>query len=162
MDTEKGQENAAGGESRNDEIGGLKRENERLDEEVKSRDAAILRLEQAAAARVAEIAALKKSLDEAGQKIESLEKSLAGAVAAYREMVAEENPGPVAELITGQTIEAVGESLRKARALVARVRQEMEEAAARTRVPAGAPQRTPPDFGELSTREKIQYGIGGG
>jgi hypothetical protein len=41
-------------------------------------------------------------------------------------------------------------------------RREIEAEAARSRIPAGAPQRTPPDMSGLSAREKIQYGLGGG
>ena len=55
----------------------------------------------------------------------------------------------------------MNESLKNARALMERVRQEMEAEAAKTRVPAGAPQRAPLDLSALSAREKIQYALGG-
>jgi len=37
----------------------------------------------------------------------------------------------------------------------------MEEEVSKARIPAGAPQRVPPDLSALSPREKIQYAIGG-
>jgi len=101
MVTEKEQEKTSEVESGGDELDSLKQENESLARELKSRDATIVRLEQALAAK------------------------------------------------------------DNARALMERVRQEMEAEAAKTRVPAGAPQRAPIDLSSLSAREKIQYAIGG-
>ena len=82
-------------------------------------------------------------------------------MATYKEIVVQANPGVLAEMITGDTIEEVNESLKNARAIMERVRQEMEAEAARTRIPAGAPQRAPLDLSALSAREKIQYAIRG-
>jgi hypothetical protein len=65
------------------------------------------------------------------------------------------------ELISGDTIEAVNESLEKAKNLIGRVRQGIETEISRARVPAGAPERRPPDLSALSPSEKILYGIGG-
>ena len=76
-------------------------------------------------------------------------------------LVVQANPGVPAELITGDTIEEVNVSLKNAQAIVDRVRQEMEAEASKTKIPAGAPQRTPPDLSALSPREKIKYAIGG-
>jgi len=161
MVTEKEREKADEIEATGDEIDGLKQENEALAREIKSRDATIIRLEQALAGKDSEIAALKQALDEAERKISELGKALPQAVAAYKALVVQANPGVLAELITGDTIEEVNESLKNARALVERVRQEMEAEAAKTKVPAGAPQRAPLDMSALSPREKIQYAIGG-
>ena len=71
------------------------------------------------------------------------------------------NPGVFAELIAGDTIDEVNESLKNAQVLVERVRQEIESETAKTKVPVGAPQRVPLDLSALSPREKIQYAIGG-
>jgi chromosome segregation ATPase len=148
-------------ENADDITDGIRQEKENFISEIESRDAVIARLEQSLAAQNEEIQALTQSLDEARQKIEELDESLTRAVAAYREMVVEVNPGIVADLVSGNTIEEVDESLRNARVLMDRVRQEMEAEIARTRVPAGAPPRGPLDLSGLSPREKIQYGIGG-
>ena len=61
----------------------------------------------------------------------------------------------------GMVTEAINRSIENANTLVGRVRQGLEEEASRVRIPAGAPQRTPPDLSALSPREKIQYAIGG-
>jgi len=148
-------------EAAGDEPETLRQENEALARELRARDGRIIQLEQAMAARDGEIDGLKRELSEAGQALDELGKALPQAVAAYREILVEANPGMLPELITGETIEAVNESLKNARNLVERVKQEMETEAARTRVPAGAPPRTPPDLSSLSPREKIQYALGG-
>jgi len=139
----------------------LEQENESLTRELELRNATIMKLEQALANKDSEIADLNQSLDEAKRALDELGKALPQAVAAYKELVVEMNPGVLAELITGDSIKEVNESLKNARALMERVRQEMEAEAAKTRVPAGAPQRTPLDLSALSAREKIQYAIGG-
>ena len=139
----------------------LKQEREALARELKSRDATIARLEQAVADKDSEVVALKQAVAEAEEKLTDLNNALSQAVASYRAMVVETNPGALAELITGDTIDEVNESLKNARVLVDRVRQEMEAEASKTKVPAGAPQRAPLDLSALSPREKIQYAIGG-
>ena len=156
---EKGEVNKV--EAAGDEAAELRRENEVLTRDLKSRDATITRLEQALAGKDSEIAALKQALEEAERKLTELGQALAQAVASYKAMVLQANPGVLAELITGDTVDEVNESLKNAQALVERVRQEMEAEASKTRVPAGAPQRAPLDLSALSPREKIQYAIGG-
>ena len=158
---EEEQENANELETTGDELDGLRQENEALTRELKARDAAIIRLEQTLADKESEIIALKQSLAEAERKITDLGEALAQAVASYKALVVQANPGVLAELITGNTVEEVNESLKNAQALVDRVRQEMEAEVSRTRIPAGAPQRAPLDLSALSPREKIQYAIGG-
>jgi DNA repair exonuclease SbcCD ATPase subunit len=160
MVTEKEREEPEEIEATGDETD-LKQENEALTRELKSRDAAIIRLEEALAGKDSETAALKEALTEAEQKLAELNSALSQAVAAYKEMVVQANPGVLAELVTGDTVEEVNESLKNAQALVERVRQEMEAEASNTRIPAGAPQRAPLDLSALSPREKIQYAIGG-
>ena len=161
MVTEKEQEKADEVESGGDELDSLKQENESLARELESRHATIMRLEQALASKDSEIADLEQSLDEVKRALDELGKALTQAVAAYKELVVQANPGILAELVTGDSIEEVNEALKNARALMERVKQEMEAEAAKTRVPAGAPQRAPIDLSSLSAREKIQYAIGG-
>jgi uncharacterized coiled-coil protein SlyX len=159
MDKEKEKDGEV--EAAAEDTGNLQEENEALARELRARDGRIIQLEQALAARDGEIDGLKRELAEAGQALDELGKALPQAVAAYREILVEANPGVLPELITGETIEEVNESLKNARNLVERVKQEMETEAAKTRVPAGAPPRTPPDLSSLSPREKIQYALGG-
>jgi archaellum component FlaC len=161
MVTEKEQEK---NEKVDEEVGesdGLRDENETLTEELKSRDAAILRLEQSLAEKDSEITGMTQALNVAREAIDELGQALSRAVAAYKETAVRANPGLPPEMITGDTIEEVDESVKKARAIMERVRQEMEAEAARTRVPAGAPPRSAPDLSGLTAREKIQYAIRG-
>ena len=148
-------------EATRDELEGLKQEKGALARELESKDATIAELEQALASKDSEIVTLKEAIVESDQKMTEINNTLAQAVASYKALVVEANPGVLAELITGDTIETVNESLENARALVDRVKQGMEAEASRTKVPAGAPQRTPLDLSVLSPREKIQYAIGG-
>jgi DNA repair exonuclease SbcCD ATPase subunit len=144
-----------------DELTRLRQANEALARELEAHTSSIAQKDQALAGKDGEIAGLKQSLDEARQSLEGLNKALPRAVAAYKELIIQDNPGLLPEMITGDTIEAVGESLKQARALMDKVRREMEAEAAKTRVPAGSPPRAPLDLSALSAREKIQYAIGG-
>jgi chromosome segregation ATPase len=159
MEEEQGQADEV--ETNISEIDGLKLENETLQRELKSRDEAIAGMEKSIAGKDSEIAAMKQSIDEAKGKLDEMGKSLPLAVAAYRELVGQANPGLVGEMIKGETIEAINESVKSARALVERVKQEVGAENARVRVPAGAPQRTLPDLSALSPREKIKYAMEG-
>ncbi len=143
------------------ELEELRREKGVLAGEIEARDTTIARLEQAVAGRDGEIAALKPGLGGAGKKLAALSAAPGQAGASYKGLGIKLDPGGLARVITGDTIEEVDESLKNAQALVERVWQEMEAEASRTKVPAGAPQRAPLDLSALSPREKIQYAIGG-
>lgn len=142
------------------ELEGLKRQNETLARQLEARDATISKLEQAMARKDGEVTTLKETVTGAEMKLNELNQALSQAVASYKAKVVESNPGLLAELITGDTIDEVNESLKNARALIDKVKQEMEAEVCRTKVPAGAPQRAPLDLSALSPREKIQYAIG--
>lgn len=152
---EKAGEVVAGGEDV------LRQQNEALNRELKSREATVLKLELALTGKDGEVAALRQSFDEAKRQLDEIGQALPRAVAAYKTLVVQANPGVLAELVDGDSIEAVNESLKNARLLVGRVRQDMEAEASQTRVPAGAPPRALPDLAGLSSREKIKYAIGG-
>jgi hypothetical protein len=64
-------------------------------------------------------------------------------------------------MVSGETVAALDQSLAQAKSLVSRVKQGLEAEIKLARVPAGAPPRLPPDLSSLSSREKIQYSIGG-
>ena len=124
------------------------------DEELESRGTRLSEAE----ARITE---LEQAIAGSEEGLTNVKDSLAQAVSSYRALVVQANPGVVEELITGDSIEAITQSLENARSLISRVKQGLEEEAFKTRVPAGAPQRTPPDLSALSSREKIQYAIKG-
>ncbi len=129
--------------------------------EAASKDEVIARLEQIIAGKDSDIATLKETASDTEKKLADLGSALAQAVASYKAVVIKANPGVLAELISGNTIDEVDESLKNAQLIIDRVRQEMEAEASKIRVPAGAPQRLPFDLSVLSPREKIQYAIGG-
>jgi outer membrane biosynthesis protein TonB len=118
-------------------------------------------LEQALAGKDGEINALNQSLTASKGESAELAKALAQTVAAYRELVVQANPNVLAEMISGDSIEKINESLKSARAVMDKARREIEADALKARIPAGAPQRMPPDMSALSAREKIQYALGG-
>ena len=157
MVTEKTSEMADGRE----EVESLKTKVTELYREIEERDAATVKLEAELEARDQRVEELQTAVAEAKCTAAELKESLAGAVAAYREQIIRGNPGVLADLISGENIEEIDESLKQATALIEKVKQEMEEEAARTRVPGGAPPRKPADLSTLSPREKIQYAIGG-
>ena len=148
-------------EAAREEVARLKQENESLTRELESKGAVIAELEQALAGKDSEMALLKQAIADSEQKLAEINDTLAQAVASYKSLAIETNPEIPAELIAGDTVEAINESLENARALIDRVKQGIEAEALRAKVPAGAPQRTPLDLSVLSPREKIQYAIGG-
>ena len=143
------------------ELEGLKQEKESLIRELESKDDMTNKLEQALAERETELLTLKQSLGDAEKKLTEVNETLAQAIASYKSLIIEINPGVLAELITGSTVNEVDESLNNAQVLVERVKKEVEAEASKTRIPAGSPQRAPLDLSALSAREKIQYAIGG-
>ena len=133
----------------------------RRDEALDKVKARMLELEQTVAAKDEEIAGLRQFSAELEGRLTALGSSLGEAVASYRAAVVQANPEVIEELISGDTIEAVNESLSQAKLLVSKVREGVEAEISLARVPAGAPERTSPDLSGLSPREKIQYAIGG-
>jgi len=109
----------------------------------------------------ARIAELEQAAADTEARLATTAESLAQAVGRYRAMVAAANPEVLEELITGDTIESIDDSLNKAKTLIGKVKQGLENQASAVKIPAGAPQRTPPDLSSLSPRDKIKNAIGG-
>jgi uncharacterized coiled-coil protein SlyX len=131
------------------------------DDELARSNTRIAELEQAVSDRDSDLASLQQSMAELEEKLTATSNSLTEAVTSYRDVIVRTNPDIVEELINGDTIESLNESLAKARSLIGRVRQGLETEIALARVPVGAPERRPPDLSALSPREKIKYAIGG-
>jgi len=144
-----------------EEAGELESQAAQKAEELPVASARIVELEQVVAGKDSEITSLQQTKDELEDRLTVLSNSLAEAVAGYKSMVVQANPEIVEELISGDTVESINDSLEKAKALVSKVRQGIETEISLAKVPAGAPERTPPDLSTLSAREKIQYAIGG-
>ena len=139
-----------------------------LEKLLAERDAAISQaqarfseLEQLIAYLEGGVANLKQSGLESEQKLAEVSRLLSQAIASYKARVIESNPEVPAELIEGDTIEAIDSSLKSAKSLISKVREGLEAESRMVRIPAGAPPRAPVDFSALSPREKIQHGIGG-
>ena len=143
------------------ELERLKQEKEEFIHTLESKDAVIAELEQAVNNKDSGMALLKQTIADSEQRLAEINATLAQAIASYKSLVMQTNPEIPAELLTGDTVEVISESLQNARALVDKVRQGIEAEISKTRVPAGAPQRAPLDLSVLSPREKIQYAIGG-
>jgi hypothetical protein len=105
------------------------------------------------------MAELEKAVGEANSRADNLAGSLKTVFTGYRSLIIQSNPDVPAELLTGETIEALDGSLAKARDLVGRVKSRLETQKAAARVPAGAPLRGSADTAGLSSREKINLGV---
>jgi len=119
----------------------------------------LARQDEALAKAGTRITELAQALAQSEAALKAGNDSLAEAVASYQAMVIEANPEIPGELISGDSVETVNLSLEEAKSLISRVKQGLEAEVQASRVPAGAPQRTPPDLSTLSPREKIQYGV---
>ncbi len=93
------------------------------------------------------------------QEATELQGRLREAAARYRQLVLAQAPEVPSELVAGESIEEVEESLERARRTVAQVRDRLEAQARSERVPTGAPARGQPDLSALSPAEKIAQGL---
>jgi len=107
------------------------------------------------------IAELEQAVADSNNKLSKVNESLNLAISSYKALVVQSNLDVPEELIAGDSIEAVNNSLTSARELISKVRSGIEAEISSAKVPAGAPQRAPIDLPALSPREKIQYAIGG-
>ncbi|MBN1367945.1 MAG: hypothetical protein JW967_08465 [Dehalococcoidales bacterium] len=131
-----------------------------LPEELGDNNNRVTELEQTLNIRDTEVNTLKQKIEEMQNQLNAVNGTLNQAITSYRVMKVKANPDMPAELITGDTIEAIDKAADSARELVGKVREKLMTAQAQTRVPAGAPPRIPPDLSALSPREKIRQGIG--
>jgi hypothetical protein len=152
---------AIGGEELKDEVGEQVTPPAEREEDLVLANARVVDLEETVSVRDSEVASLKKYITELEGVLSSSRDSLVEAVSRYRDVVIKASPGVVEELVSGDSIASIDESLRKAKNLIGKVREGLEAEVSLTRIPAGAPERRLPDLSSLSPREKIQYGIGG-
>ena len=125
----------------------------------KDAEARVTELEQVIVTRDSALVTLKQAASESDVVASEAKQSLANAVSAYKAVVVQANPYITEELITGNTIETVDQSLESAKALVDQVRQSLAAETAAGKIPAGAPPRIPPDLSALSPREKIAHAV---
>ena len=139
----------------------LKVAREELNSLKAGKESLVSELETAVSEKDSEITTLKQTVADDNRKFEALNESLSQAATAYKTLVVKASPGVIEELITGNTITEINQSLENAKTLISKVRGGIEQEIASGKVPAGAPQRILPDLSALSPREKIQYAIGG-
>jgi hypothetical protein len=120
--------------------------------EAYAESAALREALRAAAGEASAAAALRDEIDAAAQRERD-------AATRYRDLVLRTEPTLPAELIAGDSIDAVEQSLEAARDVVDRVRQQIEQQARTARVPAGAPVRSSPDVSAMTAEQKIRHGL---
>ena len=101
-----------------------------------------------------------QELSAASERAAALDAQVRSAAGRYRELLLQHAPELPEELVAGETVEAIEESLSRARETVAKVRGHLESQALAARVPVGAPPRSAPGHAALSTEDKIGLGLG--
>ncbi len=96
---------------------------------------------------------------EGEEKLSAAQKSLAEAVSRYRTMLLESMPEAPETMVVGETVDEIDRSFADAKALVQRVRREVEEKLAKERLPAGSPTRGPANLSALTPMEKIRSAL---
>jgi chromosome segregation ATPase len=140
-----------------------------LREQLEAARSQIARLEAAAS----DADGLRTALDEANARVEAAtgeasslraqveeasERERTAAV-RYRDLAMRAEPELPAEMIAGDSVDAIDASIVAAREVVTRVRSHIESQAQAARVPAGAPQRGERDLSGLSPQQKIRFGL---
>jgi chromosome segregation ATPase len=155
------------------EIVGGSGEAKRLREELQAARAEVTRLESDAANAVANSESLRAALADAQARIDSAAldaEEMRGQVTAscererhaaarYRELVLRAEPALPAEMVVGDTVDAIEASVVAARDVVGRVRSHIEAQTSAARVPAGAPERGGLDVSAMTPQQKIRFGL---
>jgi hypothetical protein len=105
-----------------------------------------------------ELAILQEAGKESESKLSGLAESLTDAIKRYRDFALVTVPDAVADLVVGDTIDAIDASLAGARTLVDKVKAGLEASAAEI-VSSGSPERTGDDWRDKSPKEKIAHGL---
>jgi hypothetical protein len=130
----------------------LEREAETLRQQTVAASAALAERESVLSARDVEIESLRSDVASAeGRATEAAQRFRAAVLAA--------EPDLPADLISGDSVEAIDASVAQARATVEQVRQHLEQQARDLRISPGSPARGSPDLSALSAAEKIRLGL---
>jgi hypothetical protein len=137
-----------------------------LEDELAAARAEVERLSEVAADTHARLAQMEAALTNARAVEDSLKRELVEArdrertaTLKYKDAILATEPWLPADMVAGDTLMEIDESLAQARRTVAQVRQQIDEQAQAGRVPAGAPPRRAPDTATLSPLEKIKLGL---
>jgi len=101
----------------------------------------------------------RKALDARTGDYDRLKAALDDAVSAYRKLAVSISPLYSDDIISGSSVEEIDASIKKVNGLVKKMRSSLEAELKDLTIPAGAPERSAPDFSGLSPRDKIKYGI---
>ena len=127
-----------------------------------ARDAEFGKLKEALAdSQEQELSTLRPAGAAAEERIAGLTDSLSEAISKYKDRLYAAHPELLENMIMGETIKEIDDSLGSALLLVDKVKANVAEQAKVVTVPAGSPERTgTPDFiGAMSAKEKIAYAV---
>ena len=105
-----------------------------------------------------ELAILQAAGSESESKLAGLAESLTDAIKRYRDFALVTVPDAVADLVVGDTIDAIDASLAGAKLLVDKVKQGLAASASEI-ISSGSPERTGEDWRDKSPKEKIAHGL---
>lgn len=106
-----------------------------------------------------ELEQLSAARDAAEAEAGDARRTVAVTLGRYRALLLASSDNVPEELVQGDTVDAVDESFRRGRALVERLRNELEAAARQARVPSGTPQRRAADLSGMTPHQKILLGL---
>jgi hypothetical protein len=115
--------------------------------------------EQRIAELEGELAGEKNKQAFIAEQLVKMDERFKMALTGYKALIVAANPDVLPELISGETIEALDNSLANGKELTNKVKTNLEAQGQKKRIPAGAPARGPEDTSGLSAREKISRGI---
>jgi len=139
---------------------------EALQTTVADREARALHLESQLASAREELSAARQDIEKRDEDLgtlrvrsDTLESAVRSSAERYRALALERSPELPEELVAGESVDEIDQSIDRARATVSKVRGHLEMQAQSARVPVGAPARSEPDLSGLSAQEKIAWGI---
>ena len=107
----------------------------------------------------AEVSRLHTTIEEQASELANLREQVASAAKRYRSALLTSAPEVPEELIQGETVDELDQSLVSAKQIVEKIASQLEAHVAAERVPSGAPPRRGADLSALSPREKILYAL---
>ena len=107
----------------------------------------------------AEVSRLHATIEEQASELANLREQVASAAKRYRSALLTSAPEVPEELIQGETVAELDQSLVSAKQIVEKIASQLEAHVAAERVPSGAPPRREADLSALSPREKILYAL---
>ncbi|MCS7207618.1 MAG: hypothetical protein NZ951_06795 [Dehalococcoidia bacterium] len=130
-----------------------------MSEQVQTLEASPEPVQKALGEAQARITHLEGEVARLREENEALRHQVRQALARYRALLVAQAPEVPEDLVQGDTVEAVDESFARARALVERVRRQVEASLQKERVAGGAPPRQGISLDALPPSEKIRLGL---